>query len=236
MDKQLKKMSFFEHLNELRSRIIISISFIMFFAILSYIYSDKIIDFLMRPAKEYFVDFQIIKITSIFLIKIGLSIVSGIICSFPFIFFQFLKFITPAFQRMSTIKIFTLAIVSLLLFLVGIVFGYTVIIPISISFFTNLTLGIDSLMLNYTLDSYLIYILWVLIISSAIFQLPFVIFIIVKSKLIDINSLQMHRKHIIVFFFIIAALLTPPDPLSQLLIVIPLYLLFELSIVLAKIF
>ena len=229
------KMTFFEHLNELRNRILISISFVFVFSLISYYYSSQIIDFLIYPVQNNNINFQVLKITSVFFVKMGISIASGILFSFPFIMFQFFKFVSPAFQKVSIFKICLMTVVSYLMFLIGLTFGYKVIIPFSITFFSELSLNLDFLSLNYTLENYLSYISWILIVSSLIFQLPFILTLIVKFGLLSLHTLRSSRRYVIVFFFIFGALLTPPDPLSQISIVIPLCLLYEFSILLIRI-
>ena len=228
------KMTFFEHLNELRNRILISISFVFVFSLISYYYSSQIIDFLIYPVQNNNINFQVLKITSVFFVKMGISIASGILFSFPFIMFQFFKFVSPAFKKVSILKICLMTVVSYLMFLIGLTFGYKVIIPFSITFFSELSLNLDFLSLNYTLENYLSYISWILIVSSLIFQLPFLLTIIVKFGLLSLDTLRSSRRYVIVFFFIFGALLTPPDPLSQISIVIPLCLLYEFSILLIR--
>ena len=96
-----KNMSFFEHLDELRNRIIKSILFSIIFTVVSYLYSDKIIQFLISPINEHLINFQVLKITSIFFVKLGVSVVFGLLISFPFILFQILKFILPVFEKLT---------------------------------------------------------------------------------------------------------------------------------------
>ena len=106
------KMTFFEHLNELRNRILISIAFVFVFSLISYYYSSQIIDFLIYPVQNNNINFQVLKITSVFFVKMGISIASGILFSFPFIMFQFFKFVSPAFQKVSIFKICLMTVVS----------------------------------------------------------------------------------------------------------------------------
>jgi len=227
-------MTFFDQINELRNRILISILVIFIFSLISYYYSESIIDFLIIPVINNNINFQVLKITSIFFIKMGVSIIFGILFSFPFIMFQLFKFVLPAFKKISIYKICFFTFTSYALFLVGLLFGYKIIIPFSISFFSTLSLNLDYLELNYTLENYLTYISWILIVSSLIFQLPFFLTIIVKFGLLTLEELRDYRRYIIVFFFILGALLTPPDPLSQIFIVFPLCLLFEFSLLFIK--
>jgi len=228
-------MHFSDHLEELRIRSIKSILFIFFFSIISYSYSDKIIDFLINPVTNEKINFQVLKITSIFLIKIGISVISGIVVSFPFVLYQVLKFILPAFEnKLTNFKIILITSICLSLFVIGIFFGYKILVPISTTFFMNLSVDLEFLNLNYTLENYLVYLIWILIISSFIFQFPLLMVCLVKIGILDRKKLAKGRKHIIVLIFISAAILTPPDPISQLLVVIPLYILFELSLLITK--
>ena len=234
MTTNQNKMTFLEHFDELRSRILISILAIFIFSVMSYFLSSNIIDFLLKPVRNDIVNFQVLKITSIFFIKIGVSIISGILFSLPFIMFQFFKFISPVFKELSISRIFFFTFTSYSLFIIGLIFGYKVIIPISVSFFSQLSLGINYVALNYTLENYLSYISWILVVSSLVFQLPFILMIVVKLGVVSIKDLILYRRHIIVFFFILGALITPPDPVSQISIVLPLCLLFEFTILFIK--
>ena len=227
---------FFDHLEELRNRIIKSLLSIILFSIVGYMYSNRIIELLINPVDDLNISFQVLKITSIFSIKIGISIIFGILFSFPVLLYQFLKFILPAFNNKITLKkIFFIILLCLFLFFVGLCFGYFILIPISISFFSSLSVNLNFIQVNYTLENYLVYLIWILVISSFIFQLPFILLILNKLGIVDKNYLISHRRHIIVLFFILAAFFTPPDPISQILVVIPLYILFELSVFLTKV-
>ena len=177
----MKKMSFVDHLEELRMRSLKSFLFIIFFSILGYYLSDDIIDFLIRPIVDHDINLQVLKVTSIFLVKIGISIISGIILSFPFIIYQFLKFILPAFEnQLSNLKIISITLLCIILFIIGTIFGYNILIPLSITFFESLSLDLEFILLNYTLENYLVYLIWILIVSSSIFQLPILLIFMIK--------------------------------------------------------
>ena len=222
---------FFDHLEELRSRIIKCFITVIFFSILGYIYSNSIISFLIKPVQELDVTFQVLKITSIFLVKIGLAIVCGILFSLPVILYQFLVFLLPAFEnKVTTNKILRYVSLNLIFFILGLAFGYFILVPLSVEFFNSLSISMKYIELNYTLENYLFYMVWLMVISSFIFQLPFILLIFNKIGIINRNYLIDHRRSIILLFFIIGAFFTPPDPLSQIIVVIPMYILFEISI------
>tara|TARA_B100001741_G_C16541877_1_gene594734 strand:+ start:483 stop:1190 length:708 start_codon:yes stop_codon:yes gene_type:complete len=234
----MKDMTFVDHFEELRFRLLKSLFFIILFSILGYIYSDKTISLLINQVfLNELIEFQVLKITSIFLVKIGVAISTGLFISFPFILYQFLRFILPAFQnKLTSFKIILITILSIILFLLGLFFGYYIIIPFSISFFLNLSAGLDFVNLNYTLEGYLVYLIWILIISSMIFQMPLLIIILSRIGIVSYDFLSEKRRFIVVGLFIFSAILTPPDPASQIIVVIPLYILFELSLFIIKIF
>jgi sec-independent protein translocase protein TatC len=230
IDDKLNK-PFFDHLEELRSRIIKCFIAVIFFSILGYIYSNSIISFLIKPIQELNVTFQVLKITSIFLVKIGLAIVCGILFSLPVILYQFLVFLLPAFEnKVTTNKILRYVSLNLIFFILGLAFGYFILVPLSVEFFNSLSISMEYIELNYTLENYLFYMVWLMVISSFIFQLPFILLIFNKIGIINRNYLINHRRSIILLFFIIGAFFTPPDPLSQIIVVIPMYILFEISI------
>ena len=235
--KNSEEMTFFEHLLELRTRMLVVFFSIFIFSILGYLNSDFIISFLISTIDNPDITFQVLKITSIFMTKITVSIFFGLMISFPILLSQILLFIRPALKNSLSIwSIIKFILLSLFLFCIGLIFGYFILIPFSISFFTQLSLPlIESVNLSFTLENYLIYLIWVLIISSIIYQLPIFVIFFIKMDLIDLDWLKNNRSYIVIVFFILSALFTPPDPLSQILVALPLILLFEITIILVKV-
>ena len=232
------EMTFLEHFSELRTRIFKMFLSIALFAIIGYIYSNQLIEFLIQPIDDPDIKLQVLKITSIFTTKLMVSFFTGFLLSVPVIIYQALFFIKPAFSEKITIrKIYMYILLSLFLCVIGILFGYYILIPASIGFFKNISLDlINSININLTLDGYLTYFIWILILSSFVYQLPIFILILVKTGMVDILWLQSNRRYAIVLFFIFGALLSPPDPISQIFVALPLIFLYELSILLSKIF
>ena len=165
-----------------------------------------------------------------FTIKLGISLMGGIILSIPILFFQFWRFVSPAIEENYTIQIIGIVLFSSIFFFGGLLFAYSVIIPYTLSFFTSMTFQDFPVNYNYTLDGYLNYILWLILTCGILFQLPVVTFFFSKIGLLTPAFLRHYRKYVFVFFLILAAVLTPPDPLSQILIVIPLMILYEISL------
>ena len=226
------EMTFLEHLLELRGRLLKVFLSVIIFSILGYIYSDIIIKFLLYPITDPNINLQVLKVTSVFITKITVAVFFGLMVSFPILLYQALIFIIPIFdERLTSLKVFSFIIISLLLLFIGLLFGYYVMIPFSVAFFKNISLNLIGIVdLNYTLENYLVYLIWVLIISSIIYQLPVLIFLLIKIGVIDVIWLKSNRYYIIVGFFILAALFTPPDPISQIMIALPLIALYEMTI------
>ena len=235
--KNNNEMTFLEHMLELRSRLLKMFFSIIFFSIIGYLNSNIIITFLLYPVSDPQINLQVLKITSVFSTKLIVSIFFGLIISFPILIYQLLSFIMPAFDNKLTIfKIIMFICISLLLFIFGLFFGYYILIPFSVNFFKSISIPLlESISLNYTLENYLVYLIWILIISSLVYQLPLLILFIVKMGIIDIKWLKSNRRYVIVSFFVLSALFTPPDPLSQLMVTLPLIILYEISIVIVRI-
>ena len=232
------EMPFWDHLEELRWRILKGLTAVFIGSLISYIFWEEILMILIYPTSNISIkmDLQVLSITSMFIIKISCSILSGIIIALPIIFYQILCFIAPAFESNSIKLMVILSIITSIFFLIGLSFGYFVMVPFSLSFFTNMTTTVLDVKYNFTLENYLYYILWLSLISGLIFQLPVISYFFTKIGIFTPSFLRHYRKYAFVFFLIIGAILTPPDPISQIMIVIPLILLYELSIIISWIF
>ena len=231
-------MSFWEHLEDLRWCIIKSLLAVVVGGILSYLYSDKLLEILIIPTNDLGIELnlQVLKVTSMFIIKLSISIMGGIILGLPVISYQFYKFISPAFQEVTNFSIIIVVFVAFIFFLMGLSFGFFILIPFSLNFFTSLTSGSVLVDYNFTLDGYLQYVIWLIFICGLVFQLPIVSYFLTKIGLLTPPFLRHYRKYAFVIFLLFGAILTPPDPISQILIVIPMILLYEFSIFISWIF
>ena len=232
-----KNMTFIEHLEQLRWVFLRVIILNLILMCVAFVYSNQIQDILVAPInslglKNFYL--QDIKITSPFMAKIIISLFSAIIISFPHFIFEVYRFIYPAISNVSKIFLFFIFIFSNILFLFGCFFGYTYLLPVSISFFVRL---IDQ---NVTFApervGYIFYSFWLIVVSGFVYQLPVISLILTKLKIINYEFLKQMRPYSIVLFLVLGAFLSPPDPLSQLLIALPLYILYELSIIISYFF
>ena len=230
-------MSFWEHLEELRWRLIKSILAIIIGAVITYHYGDIVIYWLVEPSQALAVDLslQVLKVTSMFTVKLSVALFGGIFMGLPVIMYQFWRFISPAFEKEHGFAVFITILFSTLFFVLGMSFAYFIIVPFSLSFFTSLTTDVVNVNYNFTLEGYLIYILWLVFGCGLLFQLPVISILFTRIGILTPAFLREYRKYAIVIALILGAVLTPPDPVSQILIVIPLILLYEFSILISKI-
>jgi sec-independent protein translocase protein TatC len=238
MNNQSPEMPFWDHLEELRWRLIKSIIAILIGAGFSYAYSDIIMYWLINPTESLSIDLnlQVLKITSMFTVKLSVALFGGMILGLPVILYQFWRFISPAFEDKYGVAVIFTVLFSSAFFLLGMSFAYFVITPFSLSFFTSLTAETIDVAYNFTLEGYLMYILWLIFGCGLLFQLPVISIFFTKIGILTPAFLREYRKFAVVVFLILGAVLTPPDPVSQILIVVPLIILYEFSILISKLF
>ena len=231
----MKKMHFIDHLEELRWTLIKSIIAILIGACISYRYADLILYWLIMPTQELSVDFsiQVLKVTSMFTVKLIIAFFGGITLAFPMILYQSWSFISPAFDKKYDFAIIFTFLFSIMFFILGIFFAYFIIIPFSLFFFTSLISETVEIQYNFTLESYMTYILLIILGCGIMFQFPVLSTFLSWIGFLTTTFLIEYRKLAIVFFLIFSAFLTPPDPLSQIITCIPFVILYEISIVIA---
>jgi len=251
-DGEGAEMGFLEHLDELRGTIISSIKAIAIFAVFALTFSSYVWDnVIFAPMSEDFVtfqffckklgicfdmpDFQIktVELTESFFMDLKVSFFIGLILAFPYIFYKFWSFVKPGLykneQKVTKGVVFTCSV----LFFSGIAFGYFVLTPFAIKFFAGYELS--ALVATEVSVAKLVSHLTVFIFPSGImFQLPLVIYFLSKLGLVTDVSMKAYRKHAFVAILIVAAVLTPPDVLTQFMIGVPIYGLYEASIIIAK--
>lgn len=253
-----KEMSFLDHLEELRWHVIRASIAIVVISIAAFLAKDFVWDtVIFGPAHADFWTFKLMckmgelihsdalcvkevplmiqsrKMTGQFTMHITSSFVIGIIVSFPYVFWEIWRFIGPGLypeERKSSRG--AVAYVALL-FLMGIGFGYFVMAPLSVNFLANYQ--VSSIVRNeFDITSYVSTVSMLVLGSGVLFQLPIVVFFLTKVGLLTPQWMRAYRKHAIVIILFLGAMLTPPDPLSQVLISVPLYTLYEFSILISK--
>ena len=178
---------------------------------------------------EFGLNLQNLKVSGQFIMSITSAIVFGFTISFPYVAFELWRFIKPALTskevKMSRGIIFWLSI----LFFAGILFGYYIITPYTVNFFANYKLS-DQIQNNFTIKDYMNTLFSLVLGSGLIFELPIVIYFLSRIGLVNPRFLRDHRRYAIVIVLVLAAVITPPDFISQVIVAIPIMILYEVSI------
>ncbi len=259
-EKNKGDMSFLEHLEVLRWHLVRSAIVILLFTIVAFIFKGFIFDsvILAQKSSDFWtyklfckfshligngdalcmedMKFSLINITMSgqFTIHIVTSIVAGIIISFPYILFEIWRFITPALEQKEKNKALGLVFSGSVLFILGILFGYYFVSPLSVQFLGNYTVS-DQIQNQITLGSFISTVTTVTLVCGIVFQLPLIVFFLSKLGLLTPEFMRKYRKHAVVVTLVLSAIITPPDISSQVLLTIPLLILYEFSIYISKI-
>ena len=230
MTSNNESMPFLDHLEELRWRLIKSIASVLIGAVISFYFIDQIIEFLVQPteALKNSMDLQVLKVQGMFMIKWSIALFGGIIISIPVLTFQIWKFVAPGLYIDEKKYIIPLIIFTFLSFLCGLIFAYMIVIPFSLSFFTSV--GFEGIQNNFSINYYFSFITWLMIGSGLIFELPVIVFILSVIGLLTPAFMRHYRRYAIVIILVLSAFITPPDPVSLVLMSIPLLVLYEVSI------
>ena len=233
-----KELSLTEHLTELRGRIIKSLLFLILGFVVCYFFSKDILSIIGQPIKPYLTATKghLIFISPFekFFSYLWVSLFAGFILSSPFWMYQIWKFISPGLYKEE--KKWSLLFVSssTLLFLSGILFVYFVVYPFSFRFLLNF--GGGSEVAYISLKPYLSFFLRTAVVFGLVFEMPVILFSLLKLNLITVKQLTKARPYVIVLIAVLSAMITPPDVFSMLFMMLPLYLLFELSIWISRTF
>lgn len=230
------EMTFLEHLEELRWRIIKSAIGIIIGGIVVGIFINWIMDnVLLLPAIKTKppLKLQNIKPFGQFTLYMEVIIFGGMILSVPNIIYQFWKFIEPALKPGESRYIRSIVIFSSICFITGIVFAYFVLLPTALEFFASF--GSSIINNNIAIDEYFSFIISTMLAAGVVFELPMISFFLSKIGILKPEFMRKYRKHAIIIILLLAGILTPsPDVTSQLLLGIPLFILYEISIIICK--
>lgn len=230
-----KEMSFLDHLEELRWRIIYSLIGVFAGTVVAWIFIDLLIDqILLRPAIHNGVPLQNLRPFGQLFLYVQVAIIIGIIISVPNLFYQLWKFISPALHKNERKYILSIVIFSSLCFLAGIAFAYFVMLPLALKFAVQF--GTEAIKNEFAIDEYMSIIISVMLAAGLVFELPMVSFFLSKLGILKPSFMRKYRRHAIVIILVLAAILTPgADPVSQVILAVPLVLLYEISILISKI-
>lgn len=252
-DKQ-QEMSFVDHLEELRWHIIRSLGSILVFAVAAFLAKSFVFhDIILAPSRPDFFSYRMMcdvgkwigsdalcieqlgftiqsrQMSGQLSMHLMVSLVLGLACAFPYAFWEIWRFVKPGLypqeQKSSRGAVFWVSV----LFAMGLLFGYYVVSPISINFLAGYQVD-PSIVNEFDLTSYISTLTTLCLACAFMFELPVIVYFFTKAGLLSPEVMKLYRRHSIVVILVIAAIITPPDVISQLLIAMPLILLYEVSI------
>ncbi|HLP16505.1 MAG TPA: twin-arginine translocase subunit TatC [Bacteroidota bacterium] len=230
-----RDMSFLDHLEELRWRIIKAVGALVVVAIVAGFFADFLVqDVLLGPLRTVHLKVQVLTPYGIMLLYMEVVLFAALIGAMPVILYQLWAFIAPGLmpnerQYASRIVFFTSVC-----FLGGVAFGYFILVPTALAFFAGF--GTQSIELNIAADRYISFILSMILGAGLVFELPMVTFFLAKFGIVTPAFMRKYRRHAIILILIVAAVVTPtPDIITQSLLAGPMYLLYELSIFIAAV-
>jgi len=236
MDEQ-DKIPFTAHLEELRKRLIVCFIAVGIGFVLSYGFKEKLFQILTRPLISVMQTGDKLIFTGLpeaFFTYLKVALLSGIILSTPVIFYQFWMFVAPGLYEKEKRHMIPIVFLSTFFFVGGSFFGYFIVFPYGFKFF----LGFASEIIQPlpSMREYLSFASKLLLAFGLVFELPLVITFLAKLGMVSVSFLKKNRKYALLLFFVGAAILTPPDVVTQVMMALPLILLYEISIIGARIF
>ncbi len=252
------EMSFLDHLEVMRWHLLRSILAIVIMALVAFVFKEIVFDkIILAPKEPNFptnrwlcqlgdilglkricinqdpFSLQTVKMAEQFSMHIMVSLIAGIVVAFPYIFFEFWRFIVPALYEKEKQTASGAVFYTSLLFILGVGFGYYIISPLSVNFLGNYKVS-ESVISAPTLRSYVSTVTSVVLASGIVFQLPIVIYFLSKVGLVTPDFLKKYRRHSIILIVTLSAIITPPDVFSQVLVALPLMVLYEIGISISK--
>ncbi len=221
-------MAFIDHLEELRWRILKSLGSILVMAILTFNFADYLVYMLTAPADNRGIGLQTLTPQGMFILKWNLAIIGGFILSIPVITIQIWKFVSPGLYNRERKILLPLIITVFLCFILGAIFAYMVILPFSLNFFASMVT--ENVQNNFSINYYFSFVLALIIGSGLIFEMPIASFLFSSIGIITPSFLRRFRREAIMITVILSAIITPPDPISLIIMSIPMVILYEISI------
>ena len=259
-NKDVNEMSFLDHLEDLRWHLIRATLSIMIVATFAYIFSKHLFDgIIFAPLKMDFITYELLCKAATFLgfdttfcgdeiplilqnrtmagqfsADIWTSILAGFIIAFPYIIHQLWQFISPGMHQDERKYSRGFIIISSLLFFLGVLFGYYIVTPLSINFLANYSIS-DMVDNQIDISSYIGLVRSAALASGLVFELPIIIYFLTKIGIVTPEFLKKYRKYALVIVLILSAIITPPDIASQVIVAIPILILYQVSIYISKI-
>lgn len=249
-------LSFGGHLEELRWMLLRVLAVVSVFAIAIFCFKDWTFKMLLAPSQwdfvtyryiekflhwlgssfcfsEYHVNLIATELSSQFMTHVTAALYLGLLAASPYVIYELFRFVMPALYEKERKYSVRVAVIMYVLFIVGVLMSYFILFPVAFRFLGTYSVS-DMVESNITLHSYISTFTTLTLIMGLVFQLPVIAFFLGKIGVVKSDSLKKYRRHALVVIMVLAAIITPPDIMTLVLVTIPLYLLFEVSIRILK--
>lgn len=224
-------MPFLVHLEELRRRLIKAFLAVIVGSAVAFYFADQILEFIKIPLEG--VPLHNMQVTGAFYAYLKISLFTGVVVALPFIFYQVWRFISPGLYSHEKVMMTPLVLISTILFLIGAGFCYLIVLPIALTFLIGFA---DEMIINYiTIGSYISFAGLLMLAFGFGFQMPIVAYFLGRFGLISSKFLAKGRRYAFILILVVGAIITPPDVFTQVLLAVPLYLLYEVSIIVVRV-
>jgi len=230
-----RQQEFIAHLIDLRKKLLKSIIFVIVAFVSLVYFSNSIYEFVAEPLQAFLPPNSSMiatEVASPFLSPLRLAFYVSLLISIPFFLSQIWSFIAPGMYKNERTLSIVILVSSVLLFYLGTLFAYFIVFPIVFGFFTSS--APEGVMVMTDIGKYLDFVLTMIFAFSFSFEIPVLIYLLIWAEITTVESISNKRPYIIVLCFVVAMLLTPPDVLSQTLLAVPCWLLFELGLLIAR--
>ena len=225
------RMTIIEHLEELRQRLTKSVLAVAVTTLVSLIFTNQILEWLLVPSggiKPIF-----LRPTEMFITYMRVGLIAGVALAMPVIVYQLLRYLAPGLEPKEKRYLFTFVPGATIFFVAGVAFAYFAMLPFALKYL--LTFGSDLVEAKWAIGEYISFVTSMLLWVGVSFETPMIIYFLAKLHVVNVKKLSAWRKFSIVGAFVLAAVITPtPDPFNQLMVAIPIILLYELGIIMAR--
>ena len=222
-----KNLTLIGHLDELRKRLVYSSIVLLVAVMVCYNFSETVVKDIIGVAPD--IEFVFIAPAELLLSYVKIAVIGGFVIAAPFLILQLWLFVSPGLKKTEKRTIAVSLFIGGIFFVIGVAFSYMVILPIMLKFFMGFQIEEIKEMISF--ENYLNFVIRTLLSFGLIFELPIIMVILTKFRILKVKFLKMNRKYFILVIFVIAAILTPPDVITQTLLAAPMLLLFEVGII-----
>ncbi len=228
-----KKLTIIEHLQELRTRLMISVGALVVTTCFSLIFTGKFLEILTAPSNLKGVNLIFLRPTEMFITYFQVALISGVALAMPIIVYQIVRFVVPGLKPSEKKGLYFVIPTATLLFVLGVVFCFVLLLPFALKYL--LTFGGDIAQAQISIEEYISFVTTLMLWMGLAFETPLIIVFLTKLHVVSHKQLRGYWKYAVLAAFVIAAIITPtPDPFNQTMVAVPLYLLYEIGVLFSR--